>query len=145
MCYRLTKLSVTLWCTFSWIFDEPSLWILPETHDTSLYVIHLTNCFILLLLQLLVLWPYLEYGYNNQLQSGHNMILSHNLAYMWGFFFKFCGHLRWKQPSFFQVSLKKPFYWVLPIFWKHPLFLEIGNAYSNPTVHGMRRPGTHRA
>ena len=37
MCNRLTKLSVTMWYTFFGIFDDTSLWILPKTHDPSLY------------------------------------------------------------------------------------------------------------
>ena len=37
MCYRLTKLSVTMCYTLLFgIFDDTSLWILPETHDPSL-------------------------------------------------------------------------------------------------------------
>ena len=34
MCYRLTKLSVTMWYTFFEIFDDTSLWILAETHPS---------------------------------------------------------------------------------------------------------------
>ena len=37
MCNRLTKLSVTMWYTFFGIFDDTSLWILPKTHDPSLW------------------------------------------------------------------------------------------------------------
>ena len=36
MCYRLTRLTVTIGYTFFGIFDDTSLWILPKTHDLSL-------------------------------------------------------------------------------------------------------------